>query len=146
MLLAFVGGVLVSIQAAMNTHLRSFMTSPLTAAFLSFLVGTLLLGVLLVVRSGADGTFRQAIAAASQAPWWVWFGGACGAGYVLSVIVGVPYIGVAWCMAFVVLGQQLGALTIDHFGWMAVPRAPLDLSKLAGAGLIVAGVWLLQGR
>jgi transporter family-2 protein len=146
MLFAFVGGLLVAVQAAMNSHLRSFTPTPLVAAFLSFLVGAMVLCVLLALQGGIGAALRNTAGAASDIPWWAWLGGACGAGYVLSVIASVPHIGVALCIACVMLGQQLGALVIDHQGWMEVPRAPLDLHKLCAAGLILAGVWLLQRR
>ncbi|WP_262727608.1 DMT family transporter, partial [Acinetobacter ursingii] len=53
-------GVAMAIQTALNTQLRSYLHSPLQAAFLSFLVGTILLA-LMVLFSVHDKFHRTLI-------------------------------------------------------------------------------------
>ncbi|WP_052409782.1 DMT family transporter [Paraburkholderia oxyphila] len=147
MLIAFAGGVLVAIQTAMNAHLRSFVTTPLIAALISFAVGTLTLCLLVLVNRNGSGSGPSVTMGLAQGiPWWAWLGGLCGAGYVVSTMASVPQIGVGLCLSCVVLGQQLGAVTIDHQGWMAVAREPIGVQRLCGVLLILGGVWLQSRR
>jgi len=45
---------------------------------------------------------------------------------------------------FVLLGQIISAVIIDHFGLMGVPVARIDLIGIAGITLMV--VWVLLAR
>jgi transporter family-2 protein len=41
-------------------------------------------------------------------------------------------------------GQLLISLFLDHFGAMGVPRQPLNLGRIAGVALVLAGVLLVR--
>lgn len=58
----------------------------------------------------------------------------------------VPQIGVALCLSGVVLGQQAGAMAIDHHGRTAVARELIGLRQVGGALLIPGGVRLQWKR
>lgn len=142
---AFGGGMLVAFQAVLNNRLRQGLGGDaLPVAVLSFMVGLLCLSIAVCLRGTAPSSARAVVDALPAIPWWALAGGACGAGYVLSIIVGVPRIGVAWCMAGVLLGQQVGALGMDHFGVAGLGRIPIDGARLTGLGLLTAGAWLLR--
>ena len=73
-------GMTAPVQAAINANLRTFLFSAYAASFISFLVGTLGLALLLLVRR--EGVpFATAFAAA---PWWAWSGGLIGAFFVIT--------------------------------------------------------------
>jgi len=45
-----------------------------------------------------------------------------------------------------VLGQLVAALVLDHFGWLGVPRIPINAWRIAGAvGLFVSAL-LMQHK
>ncbi len=71
LLLAILAGAAVPIQFAVNSELRGAVGGTITAAAISFLVGTLVLGaaVLLTREGGPD------LSDVAGAPWWVWLGG-----------------------------------------------------------------------
>jgi bacterial/archaeal transporter family-2 protein len=56
-----------------------------------------------------------------------------------------PRIGAAGFAAATIFGSAVAALAIDHYGWLGFPARPLDATRLAGAGCLLAGVALLQG-
>jgi transporter family-2 protein len=106
-LFATFGGVLVALQAVANSRLRvSFGGDAIAAALFSFGVGALTLGLTCGFFGDPRASFRVFTASLPALPWWALVGGVCGAGYVLSIIVGVPRVGVAWCMAGVVIGSR----------------------------------------
>ena len=41
-------------------------------------------------------------------------------------------------------GQLLISLALDHFGVLGVPQQPLSLGRIAGVGLVLAGVLLVR--
>ena len=75
LLFAFVAGAMIPFQAGVNAQLAHWVQSPVRAAFISFVVGTIALLVLSVAiwRPIPSGS-RLA-----GAPWWVWIGGLLGA-------------------------------------------------------------------
>jgi len=72
MLLAILAGAAVPVQFAVDSELRGTVGGTITAAAISFLVGTLVLGaVVLLIREGVP-----ALSDVAAAPWWVLMGGA----------------------------------------------------------------------
>ena len=55
-----------------------------------------------------------------------------------------PKIGALLFTVMILAGQLGAALLLDHFGWAGFREAPLSLGKLAGLGLVIAGVVLIQ--
>lgn len=132
-------GVGLVVQVGMNSTLRTLLGSPIVAAFISFVVGSLALAVFAVVTR-APLPARAQLAAV---PAWAWLGGVLGAFYVASSVIVGPRLGAATLLALVVLGQLGSSLVVDHFGWLGFAQHPLTLVRLAGAALLFAGVLLV---
>lgn len=137
-LMMVVGGVGLTVQAAANSRLRLGVQSPALSALISFVVGAVALALLTL--SGAMGRGRAPVGL----PWWAWVGGLLGAFYVTAVVVAVPRIGAALMIACTILGQLAAALALDHFGWLGVPRVPINPWRVLGAALLLTGVLLIQ--
>ena len=76
-------------------------------------------------------------------PIWAWFGGLLGAVYLTGTLFSVPTLGAASTIALIVFGQMTASLLLDQVGGLvAVPNA-LTLTRVAGAGLLLAGVVLI---
>ncbi|QUV85199.1 DMT family transporter [Chloracidobacterium aggregatum] len=135
-------GMMLPVQAAVNAKLRTFVVNPIYSALISFGVGTSLLIVLASVMAWAGwaGHLRGAV----SAPWWTWVGGALGAVFVTMAILAVPRIGAAGYSVAIITGQFIGALILDHYGWLGLPEHPLTWSRLLGAVLLLVAVWLIQ--
>jgi len=140
LLLALVAGLVLPFQAGVNSQLRASLGNPVLAATVSFLVGSLALGALAVAtRLGIpSGPAARAI------PWWHWVGGLLGAFYVYSVIIVTPRLGAATMIATIVAGQMIASLVTDHYGAIGYPQHAINLWRIAGAGLVIAGVVLIQ--
>ncbi len=143
-LLLMLGGVGLTVQAAVNARLREAVGSPALSALISFLVGAVPLAGLAV--SGLMGRGRLPGLGADGGPWWMWIGGLFGAFYVTLAVVGVPRVGGAVVVACAVFGQLAAALVLDSFGWLGVPRVPLNAWRLLGVALVMAGVLLIQQK
>jgi transporter family-2 protein len=140
LLLALAAGVLLPVQAGVNAQLRSVLGSPVTAALVSFLVGTAGL-VTAAVIFRAPMALRAAWVAS---PWWYWVGGLIGALYVVASIVLAPRLGAATLVAAVVAGQMIASLLLDQYGLLGFPTHPISGLRVLGAALVIGGVVLVQ--
>ncbi len=140
LLLAVAAGAMMPTQAATNNKMAAFVDSPVMAAFISFVIGTIALFVYVV----ASGTPLGNLAAAKDAPPIAWVGGFLGAFFVTATVMLVPRLGVAMTFSLVIAGQMIVTLVIDHFGLLGVPVKEVSLARIGGILLITAGVILIR--
>ncbi len=139
LLLTFLVGAALTVQAGINSGLRERMGQPVCAALVSLTISVLaLLCVQVLGRLPWPGISRL-----SGVSWWMWTGGLLGAYGVFMPVILAPRLGVAVLFGWVVAGQILTSLLVDRFGWLGLPQHPLTPSRLAGAALLLAGVCLL---
>jgi transporter family-2 protein len=139
MTLTALAGATLAVQVGFNSTMREHAGSPMAAALVNFAVGTVFLAV---VVFSARGSFA-ALAQATGAPWWAWGAGIVGGLYIAASAAFGPAIGGATFLALIVAGQMVTALALDHYGLLGFPVRPLDAWRLAGAVLVVAGMFLL---
>jgi transporter family-2 protein len=67
-------------------------------------------------------------------------------GLVIVAAIGytVPRLGLSKAFTIIVASQFLTIAILDHFGLMGAVVRPLDLSRLAGFGVLILGVWLIM--
>ncbi len=138
-LLAFLTGIAVTVQAGVNANLRQAMTSPVLAAAISFGSGFLSLALVLLASRGTIPPFETI----KNVSWWKWTGGVIGAVYVTTVIISVPKIGTANLVSLSVAGQLLAAVVLDHYGLLGFAHHAANGWRLFGLALIMIGVLLV---
>ena len=137
LLVAVLIGAILPLQGLVNARLGVHVGGPVAAAFVSFLVGTVMLGLyLLATRTPVtlQGNLKL--------PAWIWAGGAIGAVYVACFTVLIPRIGAAGMVCLAVLGQVTASLLLDKFGVLQAAK-PVDALRILGALLVLAGVVLV---
>lgn len=137
LLVAVLIGAILPLQGLINARLGTHIGGPVVAAFVSFLVGTAMLGLyLLATRTPV--TLQGSL----KLPPWIWIGGVLGALYVAFFTLLVPRIGAAGMICLAVLGQVTASLLLDQFGVLQAPK-PVDALRILGALLVLAGVVLV---
>lgn len=137
LLVAVLVGAILPLQGLVNARLGTHVGGPVAAAFVSFLVGTVMLGLyLLATRTPL--TLQGSL----KLPAWIWAGGALGAVYVACFTLLMPRIGAAGMVCLAVLGQVTASLLLDKFGVLQAAK-PVDALRLLGAVLVLAGVVLV---
>ncbi len=142
--MALLAGLLIPVQAAMNVKMRTFVLNPFYSALVSFAGG---IAILIVVSAamgaaGQPGNWRNA----ANAPWWAWYGGLIGVLLVIAAVLVVPRAGAAGFSVSLIVGQLIGALIIDHYGWFGLSDRRITPSRLAGAAILLLGMWLIQRK
>ena len=140
LLLALAAGMFMPVQAGINSRLAGVVDGVIAAAFISFLVGTLVLGLVLA----ATGQSVPLSSALPGAPWWYWIGGALGAFFVTATVILVPRIGGGAMVALTLAGQVAASMALDHYGLLGFPHISFDGKRLAGSILLLAGVYLIR--
>jgi transporter family-2 protein len=140
LLIALVAGAMMPTQAATNNKMAAVVASPILAALISFIVGT----VALFVYALLSGETLSSLVEARNAPPIAWIGGFLGAFFVAAAVMLVPRLGVAMTFSVLIAGQMIVTLVIDHFGLLGVPVKEVSLVRLGGILLITAGVVLIR--
>ena len=135
-LMAIVGGC-IALQAPINAGLgRTTGTYP--AAFISFGVGTLILGAIVVLSGKAAG-----VGDVTTVSWYYLLGGALGAAYVFAALSLVPTIGAGGVAAATVTGQLTLSVVLDRIGFLGLEQTPITATRVAGIVLMFAGTYLI---
>lgn len=133
-------GISAVVQQVLVASLRANIGSATWAILISYVGGTLtMILVLLVMREPWLST-----AGLAKSSWPSIAAGAFGVVYLVLAVLLIPRLGAATVLALLVAGQLLASLTMDHFGLFGLPRQPADVSRIAGALMLLGGVALIR--
>jgi transporter family-2 protein len=140
-LTALVGGGLIALQPPINAEVASRLGHPISAATMSFCVGTIALIVLTLLFARTSTN----LGALKTMPLYMLVGGGLlGAVYVTVNLVLAPKIGVAAVMALGIAGQLIAALLLDRFGLFELMERELSVGRVSGAVLVLVGALMVR--
>ena len=128
---AFLAGVCIALQSAINGRVARAARQPMSAAFLNFLFGTVALAAAFGVMWGFSD---QDPSVPQGGPWWMYLGGVVGLAFIAIASWVVPIVGVLFFALTSIAGQLSGALLLDVFA----PTAGTDLAWNLVVGVLVA--------
>jgi transporter family-2 protein len=134
-LVAVVGGAAISLQG----HFMGIMDTRLgtiESVFITYGGGGLLIGLVMLAYRGGN------LAAWQSTPWYVLLSGALGLLIVGSIGYSAPRLGLVAAFTVIICSQLAVAAVLDHFGILGAEVRPLTVSRLAGIGVVLLGVWL----
>ena len=130
-------GAIVALQPPVNSQLARHSTV-LVAAFVSTLIGALVLGGL-VLAAGEVGAVGRALAA----PPGYLTGGLMGVVLITVSLVTVRTLGAGGVVAATVTGQLVVSLLLDRWGLLGLDESPITVARVVGVVLLVAGTLLV---
>ncbi|RYI24850.1 MAG: DMT family transporter [Acetobacteraceae bacterium] len=131
------GGTAISMQAPINAALARELGGPVPAAAVSFGVGFIVLLAVALLQGQGEAFLKL-----PHVPTWTLVGGCLGAWYVLCSVWGVSQLGVVTLVAALILGQMTAAMVIDATGAFGVTIREITPTRIAAAGLVLAGLIL----
>ncbi len=138
-IMAFISGAFLPIQAGLNTRLGKSIESPVYASMISFIVGAV--AVLLYIFFTKQHVSWAGI---KTVPAYAWIGGALGAFYVTVIVLAFPKIGPALTFGLVVAGQMVIAVVLDHFNILVAHQHSINIWRILGVLMIVGGVIVIR--
>lgn len=138
-ILAFISGAFLPIQAGLNTKLGESGKSPIHASMISFMVGVVALALYIIFTRQ---TFS--LAGLKTAPVYAWVGGILGAFYVTVIILSFPKLGPGLTFGLVVAGQMVISALLEHFNILVAQPHPLSFMRIVGILLVIGGVIIIR--
>ena len=141
LLMAMAAGACLPLQVGVNSALARGLENTVSAALVSFAVGTMaLLAYVLAMRYPFPGLAR-----AAAMPWWIWIGGGfLGAYFVSSGTYLAPRIGATVLFMVIITGQLLFAVLLEYKGFMGYPERSISPGRVVGILMMVTGVYLTR--
>ncbi len=130
-----IGGITVALQAQMMGLLDETIGT-LEGVFITYAGGGLLIAVAMIFMRGGN------LGAWQSVPWYAYSSGALGLIIVGAIGYSAPRLGLVATFTIIVSAQFVVAALIDHFGVLGAATRPLDLSRMLGMALLLAGIWL----
>lgn len=135
--LMMVAGVGIPIMATLNARLGVAYGNVAMAASILFCVALLCsVATLFVIGLPESKT--------TSLPFYYYLGGALVAFYVLSITYVAPTFGVANAVFFVLLGQIIASVLIDHYGLFGMAQTSLSFQRMLGVAFMVIGIILAR--
>ncbi len=139
-ILAFLAGVLNTVQSGANNTLAKGLGQPILAA----LIITLVNGLAYLVVGVFYGISWPRAGAFAALPWWAWIGGALGGTYVLTTIFFSEKLGAGIFIGLTVTAAIITSITMDHFGLVGFKQHTASWPRLLGAVLMIGGLALVS--
>jgi len=135
-LIGLAGGIAVGLQSPMASMISQRLGT-LESVFIIHLGGALiaLLPLLFFYGGGKLAEWRSV-------PWYALGAGAFGLVVIGAVSYMIPRIGIAASITTIVAGQLLVGTILDHFGLLGAAEKSLDVTRVIGLAVVLAGVWL----
>ncbi len=137
-ILMVIAGGFIALQAPINSRLGQAVGS-LQGAFVSFLIGTLVLFVAATLARGSLGRIGHV----GDVSAIYLTGGILGAGYVTTALLSVRPLGTGGVIAATIAGELTVGVLIDQFGLFGVTQQVITPARLAGIALLAVGVLLI---
>jgi len=134
-IVAVIGGISVAFQAQMMGLLDKSIGT-LEGVFITYAGGGLLIALVMIFMRGGN------LAAWQSVPWYAYSSGALGLIIVGTIGYSAPRLGLVATFTIIVSCQFIVAALIDHYGILGATTRPLDLSRILGISLLLAGIWL----
>jgi transporter family-2 protein len=80
----------------------------------------------------------------AEVPWWYWTGGFLGAVFVTVTVIVAPRLGAVNMLTYLIAGQMLASLILDHYGVLGFPHQELNPWRVLGVIFLIAGVVLIK--
>lgn len=134
-LIGALGGMAVGIQAPLSSMIAGRLGN-LESVFIVHLGGAVFALIPLLLLGGGK------LAQWRSLPWYALCAGAFGLVVIFSMSYMIPRVGVATALMFLLAGQLLIGMILDHFGWLGVAQKSFDGARAFGLAVVLLGAWL----
>lgn len=135
-------GVFPPLQAVFNGQLRLATESILTATFISFFMGAIILAILVLIVEKRIRIPRRDHDN-QKLPLWVYTGGIFGTLIVGGTIVVIHQLGAVLTSLVFIFGQVLMAVILDHFGLFGLVKRRISVQKILALSLMLISLYLV---
>ena len=139
-LIAILSGALMSIQGVFNTQVTKTSGIWVANAFVQLTAFLVCMGAWLLTDRSSFGTLLKV------EPKYMLLGGILGAGITYTVIKGMDMLGPAKAVMLIVIAQLIVAYGIELLGLFGVEKQPLEMRKVIGMVIAIAGIVVFKWK
>ncbi len=139
-LIALISGALMSIQGVFNTQVTKTSGIWVANAFVQFTAFLVCIAIWLFSDRSSFATLLKV------EPKYMLLGGVMGAGITYTVIKGMEMLGPARAVMIIVVSQLIVAYGIELLGWFGVEKQPLEMRKVIGMLIAIAGIIVFKWK
>jgi len=134
-MIAALGGVAVACQGQLIGIIDKNIGT-LESVFITYGGGGLIIGIIMLVLRGGNLSSLQSI------PSYTLLAGPLGVILIAAIGYSVPRLGLVTAFTIIVAAQFIIAAVIDHFGFLGADIRHMNLSRMFGIGVMLAGIWI----
>lgn len=138
-ILAIAAGAANPFQSGANAELNKQLGQPLWAGLIVYASG--FAGILLLQLIFGHGF--HSTTAMGQIHWWAWAGGLISIGSTMAGLMLAQRLGSGLFTGLSITAALITSIVLDQFGWLGFKQHSASPVRLAGCGLLIAGVWLV---
>lgn len=139
-LLALAAGALIPVQAAANSALSQSLRSVIYASLVLFAIGLVFVLGVAVAHRIQPPSFSQF----AMVPAFGYIGGVIVAIYVFVITFLAPRMGVGNAICYIVTGQIVAAVAIDHLGLLGASLHEIGWQRAVGVACMICGTFLAR--
>ena len=140
--LALLMGAMMSIYLPMISQAAKILGSG-PMANVPFFAIALVTSIVIAIATGGRAEHFQRL---GMLPTWLLTAGVMSAGMIIGSSYLIPKLGIGTFFVLMVSGQVLAGMLFGYFGLFGAPASSMTIGKLAGAFLVIAGVYLVTFR
>lgn len=137
---AIIAGAFSAMQQAINGRLGALLHAPAQGSFISFFVGFILITIVALI---VDKRLPK-MSELKQAKSWNWLGGILGGLFVFASVLSVPQIGAGLTITMGLIGQIVGSMLVQQFGWWRSAKISVSRIQILGVVVMAAGVVFIK--
>ena len=134
-LVGLAGGIAVGLQSPMASMITQRL-GIFESVFIIHVGGAIIALLPLLFYSGGKLSQWRSV------PWYALAAGIFGLMVIGAISYMIPKVGVAASITTIVAGQLLVSILLDHFGLLGASVRQLDVTRIVGMIVVLAGVWL----
>lgn len=139
-IIALISGALMSIQGVFNTQVTKTSGIWVANTFVQFTALLVCLGAWFITDRSSFGAIMKV------EPKYMLLGGAIGAFITYTVIKGMEMLGPAKAVMLIVVAQLIVAYVIELFGLFGTDKQPLEIRKVIGMVIAIAGIIIFKWK
>lgn len=139
-LIALAAGAANPFQSGTNAELNKQLGQPVLTGIIVYASGlAALLLVQLLIHKPVPSQ-----AQIHQVPWWAWLGGIISLASTLAGLAFAQKLGSGLFTGLTITASIVVSVALDHFGLIGFRQHTASPARLAGCGLMIAGLWLVS--
>lgn len=131
-------GIMMTVQGAINAALASKIGTYGSVLIVTF-VNLILVSFLMFIIPNAISL--QNLPGWNR--WYLYLGGVLGVFILASINIILPRFGATLGFIYLIGGQLVAAVIIDHFGLFGLEKTPVDITKIIGITMFISGAYLV---